>query len=65
MQARVDSLEAAVERLQNEKTAVVAERAALQGQVAMLTQMLHARDDQLARAAKEAAPITTPAGLIF
>ena len=52
-QARVDTLEATVERLQNEKAAITSEKAALQGQVVMLTHVLRMRDEQLAQVKKD------------
>ena len=64
VQAKVDTLEATVSRLQRENAGLVAEKAALHGQVVMLTHVLHMRDEQLAQSRKgSSSPGLTPAGI--
>ena len=54
----MEQLESQVAKLNEEKQALTAEKAALAGQAAVLTQVLQMRDEQLQQA--QATPSTTP-----
>lgn len=56
-------LEAQVKKLFEEKQALVAEKAALAGQAAVLTQVLQMRDEQLQQV--QSAPHSPPSGLLL
>ena len=57
-QERMEQLESQVAKLNEEKQALTAEKAALAGQAAVLTQVLQMRDEQLQQA--QATPSATP-----